>query len=142
GACSQRRLNSLKRTVLGGLSMKSMMLGASLLALGLAAPAMAHAETACADLAKTALPHAQVLKAVEDKVGDVAVCKVDVASHPTKDSDIRLAVWIPQGSAWNGKYLQLGNGGFAGAVPVGQFGRFVRAGYAVSGTDDGHQSTQ
>jgi len=122
--------------------MKSVMLGASMFALGLAAPAMAHAETACADLAKTALPHAQVLKAVEDKVGDVAVCKVDVASHPTKDSDIRLAVWIPQGSAWNGKYLQLGNGGFAGAVPVGQFGRFVRAGYAVSGTDDGHQSTQ
>ena len=102
--------------------MKSVMLGASMFALGLAAPAMAHAETACADLAKTALPHAQVLKAVEDKVGDVAVCKVDVASHPTKDSDIRLAVWIPQGSAWNGKYLQLGNGGFAGAVPVGQFG--------------------
>jgi feruloyl esterase len=122
--------------------MKSMMLGVSLFALSLAAPALAHAQTACADLAKTALPHAQVLKAVEDKVGDVAVCKVDVASHPTKDSDIRLAVWIPQGAAWNGKYLQLGNGGFAGAVPVGQFGRFVRAGYAVSGTDDGHQSTQ
>jgi feruloyl esterase len=122
--------------------MRSVMLSASLFALGLAAPAMAHAETACAELAKTALPHAQVTKAVEEKVGDVSVCKVDVASHPTKDSDIRLAVWIPQGSAWNGKYLQLGNGGFAGAVPVGQFGRFVRAGYAVSGTDDGHQSTQ
>jgi feruloyl esterase len=122
-----------------------MTLGASVFALslaGLAAPAMAHAETVCADLAKTALPHAQVTKAVEEKVGEVAVCKVAVSSHPTKDSDIRLEVWIPQGQAWNGKYLQLGNGGFAGQVPVGQFGRFVRAGYAVAGTDDGHQTAQ
>jgi feruloyl esterase len=125
--------------------MKSATLGLGVFALtlaGLAAPAMAHAETACADLAKTALPHAEVTKAVQEAVGDVQVCKIDVSSHPTKDSDIRISVWIPQGAAWNGKFLQLGNGGFAGQVPVVQFGRFVRAGYAVSGTDDGHQSTQ
>jgi hypothetical protein len=36
---------------------------------------------------------------------------------PTKDSDIRLVVWIPVGAAWNGKLVQVGNGGFAGAVP-------------------------
>ena len=57
--------------------MRPVMLGASLLALGLAAPAMAHAETACADLAKTALPHAQVLKAVEDKVRSFCAACLD-----------------------------------------------------------------
>ncbi|MFL5298650.1 MAG: tannase/feruloyl esterase family alpha/beta hydrolase [Phenylobacterium sp.] len=122
--------------------MKPVTLGLSVFALslaGLAAPALAHAETACADLAKTRLPHAEVTKAVAETVGDKQVCKVAVSSHPTKDSDIRMEVWIPQGSAWNGKYLQLGNGGFAGQIPTGQFGRFVRAGYAVSATDDGHQ---
>jgi feruloyl esterase len=106
---------------------------------GLAAPAMAHAETACADLAKTALPHASVTKAVADKVGDIAVCKVSVTARPTSDSDIRLELWIPEGAAWNGKFVQLGNGGFAGQIPTGQFARLVRGGYAVSATDGGHQ---
>jgi len=114
-------------------------MSASLLALG--APAAAHAETACADMVKTALPHATVTKAVSEKAGEAAVCKISVTAKPTADSDIRLELWIPEGAAWNGKFIQLGNGGFAGAVPVVQFGRLVRAGYAVSGTDDGHQDT-
>src|SRR6185437_11907795 len=105
----------------------------------LAAPVAAHAETACAELMKTKLPHAEVTKAVSEAVGDKQVCKVSVTSRPTADSDIRMQLWIPEGAAWNGKFVQLGNGGFAGSVPVVQFGRLVRAGYAVSGTDDGHQ---
>jgi feruloyl esterase len=109
----------------------------SLLALG--APAAAHAETACADLVKTALPHAEVTKAVSEKVGDKQVCKISVTSRPTKDSDIRLELWIPEGAAWNGKFVQVGNGGFAGSIPRGSFNGPVKAGFAVSGTDDGHQ---
>ncbi len=109
----------------------------SLLALG--APAAAHAETACADLVKTVLPHAEVTKAVSEKVGDKQVCKVSVTSRPTQDSDIRLELWIPESAAWNGKFVQVGNGGFAGSIPRGSFNGPVKAGYAVSGTDDGHQ---
>ncbi|HEX2814892.1 MAG TPA: tannase/feruloyl esterase family alpha/beta hydrolase [Phenylobacterium sp.] len=109
----------------------------SLLALG--APAAAHAETACADLVKTVLPHAEVTKAVSEKVGDKQVCKVSVTSRPTKDSDIRLELWIPEGAAWNGKFVQVGNGGFAGSIPRVSFNGPVKAGYAVAGTDDGHQ---
>jgi hypothetical protein len=109
----------------------------SLLALG--APAAAHAETACADLVKTALPHAEVTKAVSEKVGDKQVCKVSVTSKPTADSDIRMELWIPEGAAWNGKFVQVGNGGFAGSIPRGSFNGPVKAGYAVAGTDDGHQ---
>src|ERR1700733_2634896 len=112
-------------------------MSASLLALG--APIAAHAETACADLMKTALPHATVTKAVSEAVGDKQVCKISVTSKPTADSDIRLELWIPEGAAWNGKFVQLGNGGFAGSIPAIQFAGPVRAGYAVSGTDDGHQ---
>jgi Tannase and feruloyl esterase len=121
-------------------SVTMMLAGCAAAALGLAAPMAAHAETACADLMKTTLPHAEVTKAVSEAVGDKQVCKVQVTSRPTKDSDIRLELWIPEGAAWNGKFVQLGNGGFAGQIPVVQFGRVVRAGYAVSGTDDGHQS--
>jgi Tannase and feruloyl esterase len=107
--------------------------------LALAAPAAAHAETACADLAKTSLPHAEVTRAVAEVVGDKQVCKVSVTSRPTKDSDIRLEVWIPVGAAWNGKFVQVGNGGFAGTVPKISFLGPIKAGYAVAGTDDGHQ---
>src|ERR1700749_4078764 len=90
---------------------------------------------------KTTLPHATVTKAVSEAVGDKQVCKIAVTSKPTADSDIRLELWIPEGAAWNGKFVQLGNGGFAGAVPVIQFAGPGRAGYPVSGTDDGHQAS-
>jgi hypothetical protein len=116
-----------------------MLAGCAVAALGMAAPAAAHAETACADLVKTALPHAAVTRAVVEAVGDKQVCKVSVSSHPTKDSDIRLELWIPEGAAWNGKFVQVGNGGFAGSVPRASFAGPIKAGYAVSGTDDGHQ---
>jgi feruloyl esterase len=120
-------------------SVTMMLAGCAVAALGVVAPMAAHAETACADLAKLSLPHATVTKAVAEAVGDKQVCKVSVTSKPTADSDIRLELWIPQGAAWNGKFVQLGNGGFAGTVPTIQFNGPVRAGYAVSGTDDGHQ---
>jgi hypothetical protein len=117
----------------------TMLAGCAVAALGLAAPMAAHAETACADLAKTALPHAEVTKAVSEAVGDKQVCKVSVTSRPTKDSDIRLELWIPEGAAWNGKFVQVGNGGFAGTIPRVSFTGPIKAGYAVAGTDDGHQ---
>lgn len=115
------------------------MLAASAAAI-LGAPGLAHAETACADVAKQSLPHAQVLSATVEKAGAGQACKISVASHPTKDSDIRIEVWIPLGEAWNGKFVQLGNGGFAGQVPSGQLRGVAARGYAVAGTDDGHQS--
>jgi feruloyl esterase len=106
----------------------------------LGAPGLAHAETACADLAKASLPHAEVLSASVEKAGAGEACKVAVASHPTSDSNIRLEVWIPLGEAWNGKFVQAGNGGFAGQVPTGQLRGLAGRGYAAAGTDDGHQS--
>ncbi len=121
------------------ISITKMLAGCAVAALGVAAPMAADAATACADLVKTALPHAEVTKAVVEAVGDKQVCKVSVSTHPTKDSDIRLELWIPEGAAWNGKFVQVGNGGFAGSIPRGSFMGPIKAGYAVSGTDDGHQ---
>ncbi|WP_293904918.1 tannase/feruloyl esterase family alpha/beta hydrolase [Phenylobacterium sp.] len=116
---------------------------AMLIAMGaamvLAAPGLARAETACADLAKTPLAHAEVTSATAEKSGTVDLCKIAVTSRPTKDSDIRLEVWIPVGGAWNGKFVQLGNGGFAGTVPSGRLKAIAATGYATAGTDDGHQ---
>lgn len=68
-----------------------------------------------------------------------AYCKILGSAHPTADSDIRFEVAIPD--TWNGRYLQVGNGGFAGVIPERAFLPGLAQGYAVAGTDDGHQST-
>src|SRR5579883_2818125 len=70
-----------------------------------------------------------------------AYCKVLGSAHPTSDSDIRFEVALPQAGAWNGRYLQVGNGGFAGTIPERAILAPLAQGYAAAGTDDGHQST-
>jgi hypothetical protein len=107
-------------------------------ALALAAPVVAHAETACADMARATLPHAEVTGAKPVAIKGGQVCDIHVQSHPTSDSDIGIEVMIPLGSAWNGKFVQVGNGGLAGAIPTAQIKLRAEEGYAAAGTDDGH----
>jgi feruloyl esterase len=66
-------------------------------------------------------------------------CVVKGVARPTSDSEIGFEVWLPV-AGWNGKYQQVGNGGWAGAIPVGSLVRAIQRGYAAAGTDDGHQS--
>jgi feruloyl esterase len=68
-------------------------------------------------------------------------CRVQATSTPTRDSEIRFELWIPAGD-WNGKFEQVGNGGFAGAIPYRSMARVLSLGYAVAGTDDGHRSNE
>jgi feruloyl esterase len=117
--------------------MTLLLAGAALGIAGLTAP-QAKAETACADLAATVLPHAKVTAATTEALGKGQVCKIEVTSRPTDDSDIRIEVLIPVGDAWNGRFVQIGNGGFAGQIP-GQLRLAASQGYAAAGTDDGHQ---
>ena len=119
--------------------MKRWIMGAGA-AMALAAPGLAHAESACADLKSAKLVHAEVTSATSEKSGTVELCKLSVTSRPTADSDIRIEVWIPVGAAWNGKFVQLGNGGFAGSIASGRLKMMAASGYAVAGTDNGHQA--
>jgi pimeloyl-ACP methyl ester carboxylesterase len=68
-------------------------------------------------------------------------CRIQATSRPTADSEIRFEVWIPSSGAWNGKFEQVGNGGFAGVIPYRSMAYILSLGYAVAGTDDGHQTT-
>lgn len=65
------------------------------------------------------------------------VCVVKAIARPTKDSEINLEVQLPLEN-WNGRYRQLGNGGWAGIVPSGLLKTAAEQGYASAGTDDGH----
>jgi pimeloyl-ACP methyl ester carboxylesterase len=107
-------------------------------ALALGAPLCAHAEIACADLANARLPHAEVTSAKVEATKAGPACRLLVTSRPTADSDIKIEVMIPIGAAWNGKFVQLGNGGLAGAIPTAQIKARADAGWASAGTDDGH----
>jgi hypothetical protein len=107
-------------------------------ALSLAAPAVARAETACADLAHAKLAHAEVTAAKVEALKAGEACRVLVTSRPTADSDIKIEVMIPMGAAWNGKFVQVGNGGLAGSIPAAQIKARAETGYAAAGTDDGH----
>jgi hypothetical protein len=102
----------------------------------------AHAED-CSKLTGMKSAHGTVTRAEVVAATDatsVAYCRVQARSTPTSDSDIRFELWIPLGSAWNGKFEQVGNGGFAGAIPTGSMTHVLSAGFAVAGTDDGHRS--
>ncbi len=102
----------------------------------------------CEALAGLALPHvaiteARAVAAAGSSTGAPAMpayCRVLGISRPTPDSEIRFEVAIPAGTAWNGRYEQAGNGGFAGLIPEEAILLAVATGSAAAGTDDGHVS--
>jgi hypothetical protein len=101
----------------------------------------AAAQQTCESLTALKLPHTAVTSAVSTAaVRDIPPhCDVQAVSRPTGDSEIKLELWMPL-TGWNGKYYQVGNGGWAGSIPVGSLAEPLRRGYAVAGTDDGHES--
>ena len=68
-----------------------------------------------------------------------AFCRVAGVIKPTSDSYIRFEVWLPA-SGWNGKFLGVGNGGFAGAIGYNSMGGNLKRGYATAATDTGHEA--
>jgi len=66
-----------------------------------------------------------------------AFCRVTATLTPTSDSDIKVELWLPQ-SGWNGKFLAVGNGGWAGSIPYPAIAAAMQGGYAAAGTDTGH----
>lgn len=66
-----------------------------------------------------------------------AFCRVAGVAKPSGDSEIKFEVWLPA-SVWNSKFEQVGNGGFAGTIPLAAMAEALLQGYATAGTDDGH----
>ena len=59
---------------------------------------------------------------------------------PASDSLINMELWLPSQN-WNGKFMGVGNGGFAGSIQglANDMPQALRLGYATAGTDTGHQ---
>jgi hypothetical protein len=67
-----------------------------------------------------------------------AFCRIGGTIRPTPDSDIRFEVWMPA-TNWNGKFVGVGNGVWAGSITYASMVDPLSMGYATAATDDGHQ---
>jgi feruloyl esterase len=63
-------------------------------------------------------------------------CRIAAVLTPRADSRIEMEVWMPV--EWNGKFLALGNGGWAGSISFSAMATGLAAGYAVASNDTGH----
>jgi hypothetical protein len=110
------------------------------------------AQQSCENLAGLKLAHTDIISSVLVAEGPFSAsngfgnlppvdlparCVIKAIARPTSDSEIKFEVWLPA-AGWNGKYEQVGNGGWAGAIPTSAMTDPLRRGYATAGTDDGH----
>jgi feruloyl esterase len=65
-----------------------------------------------------------------------AHCRIAAVLTPRAESRIAMEVWMPV--EWNGKFLALGNGGWAGSISFTAMASGLAAGYAVASNDTGH----
>lgn len=135
------------RSLLGGTAAATLM--------AMASPAAA---AECGDLTRMSLPGGKVTAATVVAAGAFqqpgsagappgvaagrfgnlpAFCRVQLTLTPSSDSDIKSEVWLPI-SGWNGKYVGIGNGIWAGSISFGEMGSALARGYATAATDTGH----
>jgi len=69
-----------------------------------------------------------------------AFCRVAATLTPTSDSDIKVEVWLPMATSWNGKLQAVGNGGWAGTISYPAMAKALSQGYATASTDTGHST--
>lgn len=105
----------------------------------------------CAQLTSLSLDRFKILSAIEVPAGTFAApggqrfevpasCRVSGFARPTGDSRIGFELWLPQ--RWSGRYVQLGNGGFAGNIDQASLATEIASGAAAAMTDTGHKADQ
>ena len=114
------------------------------------------AATSCENLASLALPNTRITIAQSIAAGGFvepaqlsappvrpdysrmrAFCRVAATLTPVPGSEIKIEVWLPT-EGWNGKFVGVGNGGFSGAIWYFLMVEPLQLGYAVAGTNTGH----
>ena len=116
----------------------------------------AYAAGACENLSTFKLEKATITSAQEVEAGAFAppggraargsnafqklpaFCRVQATLTPTSDSHIDMELWMPSEN-WNGKFLAVGNGGWAGNIETGAMAAGLAKGYATASNDTGHK---
>jgi feruloyl esterase len=132
-----------------------------LFALALAAQLPLAAAT-CESLSSLAIPHTTITLAQSVAAGEFALpagtpagfpgapapnfkdvpafCRVSAIARPTSDSEIKIEVWMPAASAWNGKFRGTGNGGLGGNLSFPGLATAMHGGFATAGENTGHEN--
>ena len=110
----------------------------------------AGAGASCESLGSLSLPQTKITSAQSVAAGEFtppsgakpiddlpSFCRIAATLAPTKDSDIKIEVWMPT-TGWNGKLQTVGNGGWSGDINYGGLANALRRGYASASTDTGH----
>jgi feruloyl esterase len=129
-------------------------LSAAIAAVTAAPAAQAQTGASCQSLASIALPHAKITAAERVEAGAFsapgastqspafkqlpAFCRVAATLTPSPDSHIEMELWLPAEN-WNGKFLAVGNGGWAGDIVYNAVAAGLGRGYAAASNDTGHQ---
>src|SRR5688572_23025862 len=131
---------------------------AVVLTLALAVPLSGFAATPCPELASLKLANTTITLAQIVSAGSFTppagarggpqqfaelpeFCRVQATLRPSADSDIKMELWMPAASRWNGKFRGTGNGGLGGGATVnaGPLATGIRLGYATAGNNTGHE---
>lgn len=89
----------------------------------------------CSDLVSLRLPNARIVSCTEVMAGGNLPDHCVVTGVIEKE--IHFEVKLPVFTEWNGNFLMLGNGGFAGSIQDNGYAGLER-GYATAATDTGH----
>jgi Tannase and feruloyl esterase len=98
-----------------------------------------HLENTTINLAESVDSGSIAIPGTAPITGLPAICRVAGVLHPSSDSTIRFELWLPA-QDWNGRFLGVGNGGFAGTIYYSQLAAYVKRGFAAAGSDAGHQA--
>lgn len=120
-------------------------------------PIAARTVDSCAALTGMPLPNGRIDAAVPVAQGAMVstggempalpamagFCRVQAVLAPVAGSSIKVEMWLPERSVWNGKMLGAGNGGFGNniSIPALLMRGAVAKGYASVGSDMGHTAT-
>jgi feruloyl esterase len=142
-------LANVARIVEGASIVRSSLAAAAILAVSCSA---VHAAS-CENLMFAKLPNTTINSAESISAGTYqppgsataftdlpAFCRVTATVKPVPDSSIGIEVWLPT-TAWNGRYQQVGNHGFAGTIWWSEMAPQLRRGFATGATDDGHPAS-
>src|SRR5262245_36313690 len=113
--------------------------------------ATAMQQTPCESLRSLSLPHVTITSAENVAAGAQrtgrgqqggaplpAHCRLAATLTPSADSHIEMELWMPAEN-WNGKFLAVGNGGWAGNIETGAIAAGLARGYATASNDTGHK---